>query len=34
MKSYLLTALYNAPMTIDAYYDSEYNYDSHNGGED
>ena len=34
MKSYLLTALYNAPMTIDVYYDSEYNYDSHNGGED
>ena len=34
MKSYLLTALYNAPMTIDAYYDSEYNYDSHNGGEE
>lgn len=33
-KSYLLTALYNAPMTIDVYYDSEYNYDSHNGGED
>lgn len=34
MKSYLLTALYNAPMTIDVYYDSEYNYDSHNGGEE
>lgn len=34
MKSYLMTALYNAPMTMDAYYDSEYNYDSHNGGEE
>ena len=34
MKSYLMTALYNAPMTIDAFYDSEYNYDSHNGGEE
>ena len=34
MKSYLLTALYNAPMTMDVYYDSDYNYDSHNGGED
>ena len=34
MKSYLLTALYNAPMTIDVYYDSEYNYDSHNVGEE
>jgi len=33
MKSYLLTALYNAPMTIDAYYASESNYDYHNGGE-
>ena len=34
MKSYLLTALYNAPMTMDVYYDSDYNYDSHNGGEE
>lgn len=34
MKSYLLTALYNAPITIDAYYASEYNYDFHNGGEE
>lgn len=34
MKSYLLTALYNAPMTIDVYYDSDYNYDSRNGGEE
>ena len=33
MKSYLLTALYNAPMTIDAYYASESNYDYHNRGE-
>jgi len=33
MKSYLLTALYNAPMTMDVYYDSDYNFDSHNGGE-
>ena len=30
MKSYLLTALYNAPMTIEAYYASESNYDYHN----
>lgn len=34
MKSYLMTALYNAPMTMDVYYDSDYNYDSHNGGEE
>lgn len=34
MKSYLLTALYNAPMTMDVYYDSDYNFDSHNGGEE
>ena len=34
MKSYLLTALYNAPMTMDVYYDSDYNYDFHNGGEE
>lgn len=33
MKSYLLTALYNAPITIDAYYASEVNYDMCNGGE-
>lgn len=34
MKSYLLTALYNAPMTMDVYYDSDYIFDSHNGGEE
>ena len=33
MKSYLLTALYNAPITIDTYYASEVNYDMCNGGE-
>ena len=33
MKSYLLTALYNAPMTIDAYYGAEVNFDRINGGE-
>ena len=33
MKNYLLTALSNAPMTIDAYYASESNYDYHNRGE-
>ena len=27
MKNYLMTALYNAPMTIDAYYAAEVNSD-------
>lgn len=29
MKSYLKTALYNAPMTIDTYYQAEVNYDQY-----
>ena len=34
-KGYLLTALYNAPMTIDLYYDAQVNYDMNkDGGED
>ena len=30
IKKYLLTSLYNAPMTIDSYYSAEYNYDLEN----
>ena len=34
IKNYLLTSLYNAPMTIDAYYHSEENYDFNNLGDE
>lgn len=32
IKAYLITALYNAPGTIDNYYQAEYNHDRDNGG--
>ncbi|MBO0468567.1 helix-turn-helix domain-containing protein [Enterococcus plantarum] len=34
IKSYLLTALYNAPSTIDHYYDSKINYDLNKSNEE
>jgi len=30
MKQYLLTTLFNAPVTIDSYYQARVNYDMHN----
>ena len=32
IKSYLLTALYNAPATMDSYYRAEVNHDLYGGG--
>jgi len=32
IKAYLLTALYNAPATMDSYYRSEVNHDLYGGG--
>ena len=31
IKSYMLTALYNAPMTMEHYYQAQVNYDVHGG---
>ena len=31
IRSYLLTTLYNAPNTIDSYYQAEVNHDLHGG---
>ena len=32
IKAYMITALYNAPMTMNHYYQQEVNYDMHGGG--
>ncbi len=33
VRSYMLTCLYNAPVTIDSYYQQQYNHDKHRGPE-
>ena len=32
IKAYMITALYNAPMTMNHYYQQEVNYDMRGGG--